>query len=119
MVSFLKKLFGGTEGTATGAVRSEPVEYKGLNVQAAPESEGDQWRLAGYIIQGSGEELMERKFLRADLFSSHDEASDFAIRKGKQIIDENDPTRIDGLGDVFLTHPQPFALCKTVHRLLH
>ncbi|MEM7426006.1 MAG: HlyU family transcriptional regulator [Pseudomonadota bacterium] len=91
MVSFLKKLFGGSGsggGGNAGPMRSEPIEYKGLMLQAAPEPEGDQWRLAGYVLKGDGEEQMERKFLRADLFSSQDEAIEFAIRKGKQIIDE-------------------------------
>ena len=91
MVGFLKKLFGGsTEGSggAQTPEREEPVEHKGLLVEAAPEPEGDQWRLAGFVCQLSGDDRMERKFLRADLFSSRDEACEFAVRKGKQIIDE-------------------------------
>lgn len=91
MVGFLKKLFGGSSGEAGGSAppaRGEPVEHKGLSVEAAPEPEGDQWRLAGYVCKGSGEDKMERKFLRADVFMSRDEACEFAVRKGKQIIDE-------------------------------
>ena len=92
MVGFLKKLFGGSSdgsGGAKAADREEPVEHKGLFVEAAPEPEGDQWRLAGYVSKSGGEDdRMERKFLRADLFSSRDEACEFAVRKGKQIIDE-------------------------------
>ena len=89
MVSFLKKLFGGS-GPDNGAPaeRGEPVEHQGFRVQPAPEPEGGQWRLAGYILSGSEDDLKEQKFIRADLFSSRDEASEFAIRKGKQIIDE-------------------------------
>ncbi len=89
MVSFLKKLFGGSgTGGSAPVDRDDPVEHGGFGIQAAPEPEGDQWRLAGYILQGSGEDRMERKFLRADLFGSRDEAAEFSVRKGKQIIDE-------------------------------
>jgi len=89
MVSFLKKLFGGSSpANGAPADRGEPVEHGGFRIQPAPEQEGSQWRLAGYILSGSEDNLREKKFVRADLFSSRDEASEFAIRKGKQIIDE-------------------------------
>lgn len=89
MVSFLKKLFGGS-GPDSGApaARDAPEDYQGFRIQAAPEPEGAQWRLAGYILSGSDDDQKEQKFIRADLFSSRDEASAFAVRKGKQIIDE-------------------------------
>ncbi|MGI9521470.1 MAG: HlyU family transcriptional regulator [Hyphomicrobiaceae bacterium] len=89
MFSFLKKLFGGSSPKdVTPATRGEPVEHDGFAIHAAPEPEGGQWRLAGYIVSGSKDGHMERRFLRADLFSSHDEATEFTIRKGRQIIDE-------------------------------
>ena len=89
MVSFLKKLFGGSSAdNGTPADRGEPVEHRGFRIQPAPEPEGGQWRLAGFISSGSDDNYKEQKFLRADLFASRDEASEFAIRKGKQIIDE-------------------------------
>lgn len=89
MVSFLKKLFGAlSPENGAPADRGEPVEHQGFKIQPAPEPEGGQWRLAGYILSGSQDNQKEQKFVRADRFSSHDEASEFAIRKGKQIIDE-------------------------------
>ncbi len=89
MVSFLKKLFGGASpANGAPAARGEPVEHQGFKIQPAPEPEGGQWRLVGYILSGSQDDQEEQKFVRADLFSSRDEASEFAIRKGKQIIDE-------------------------------
>ena len=89
MVSFLKKLFGGSSpDSGARADRGESIEHRGFRIQPAPEPEGGQWRLAGYILSGSEDNPMEQKFVRADLFPSHDEASDFALRKGKQIIDE-------------------------------
>lgn len=89
MVSFFKKLFGGESPEYAGSIaRDEAVEHKGFRIQAAPEPEGNQWRLAGYIISGSEDNSSEIKFIRADLFSSRDEASAVAVRKGRQIIDE-------------------------------
>ncbi len=92
-MGILSRLFGGSkssEGTggAGGPSRGEPVAYEGLTIEPAPEPAGDQWRLAGYIIDQNDDDLMERKFLRADTFSTRDEAEQFSVRKGQQIIDE-------------------------------
>lgn len=89
MISFLKKIFAapGSDSNAP-AERGEAVEYEGFKIQPAPEPEGGQWRLAGYILRTANGDQQERKFVRADLFPSRDEATDFAVRKGRQIIDE-------------------------------
>ena len=89
MASFLSRLFGSGSGDKEKpAERSDPVSYEGLTIRAAPEKAGDQWRLVGVIIKQGEEGEMERVFLRADTFPSREEAESFAIRKGKQIIDE-------------------------------
>lgn len=89
MASFLSKLFGGGgDGDPGTPQKGEPVSYEGLVIRAAPEKAGDQWRLAGVIIKSGDEGDLERFFLRADTFPSREEAESFAIRKGKQIIDE-------------------------------
>lgn len=89
MISFLKKIFAGPgSGSPAPVERGEPVEHQGFEIQPAPEPEGSQWRLAGYILSSSNGDQKERKFVRADLFPSRDDATDFAIRKGRQIIDE-------------------------------
>ncbi len=89
MVSFLKKLFGaGNSGASTEVMRGEPVAYNGYQIQPAPQSEGSQWRLAGYIRRGQDDSYEETMFVRADLFSSREEALEFAVRKGRQIVDE-------------------------------
>lgn len=91
MASFFSKLFGGAEKNPDGAAAPNPdkaVEYQELTIVPAPQSDGGQWRLAGEIIKGSGDEAQRHQFVRADTFSSRDEAEDFAIRKAKQIIDE-------------------------------
>lgn len=94
MASFLSRLFGGLTGkvpedTATPR-RGEAVDYEGFKICAAPDKADNQWRLAGVILKpGEGEdEDLERTFIRADLFSSREEAETYAIRKGQQIIDE-------------------------------
>jgi hypothetical protein len=93
MASFLSKLFGGGKSSDGGGApqRGEAVPYEGFLIHAAPERAGDQWRLAGVIVkQGAGEAGgdLERVFVRADNFASRDECESYAIRKGKQIIDE-------------------------------
>jgi hypothetical protein len=92
MPSFLSKLFGGGSGDGSErsapAARGKPVEYQGLHICAAPEPAGKQWRLAGVIVKESGDTTLERSFMRADTFSSREEAESFSIRKGQQIIDE-------------------------------
>jgi len=93
MASFLSKLLGGLTGGASKeaageAARGEAVAYEGLTIRAAPERAGSQWRLAGVIIKPGDDGDLERSFLRADTFASREEAESFAIRKAKQIIDE-------------------------------
>ncbi len=92
MKSIISRIFGdrSKKSTQEGAVaqRGEPVSYSGLIIRAAPERTGDQWRLAGVIIKQDGDRALERTYLRADTFSTREEAETFAVRKGKQIIDE-------------------------------
>jgi hypothetical protein len=51
--------------------------------------EGGQWRLAGTISKEIGGVAKEHKFIRADLFSSKDEAEQFAVIKAQLIIDQS------------------------------
>ena len=92
-MSFFKKLFGSSAPKEPEAPqKEEPVIYEGLSILAAPDkADNGQWRLSGYIVKsGEGDETpdMERFFLRADTFPSRDEAIEFTVRKGRQIIDE-------------------------------
>lgn len=93
MASFFKKLFGGGAAANDGgaAKRSDPVEYKGYFIEAAPLRQGEQWRLAGFIVKKDEAGDLEREFSRADTFPSHDDAVSFSQRKGQQIIDERGP----------------------------
>jgi hypothetical protein len=94
MAGFLSKLFGfGGGGDSTGSAgggskdRMERIgEYA---VYATPIKEGGQWRLSGRIENDAPEGLMVRRFIRADLFSSQDDAIETTFRKAKQIIDQH------------------------------
>ncbi|WP_282607286.1 HlyU family transcriptional regulator [Pelagibius sp. Alg239-R121] len=92
MASFLSRILGGLTGKPpednTAPQRSEAVDYEGLKIRAAPEKADNQWRLAGVIIKPGDDGDLERVFIRADLFSSREEAETYSIRKGQQIIDE-------------------------------
>ena len=86
-MSFLKKLFGG--GSESGnAAPAKTAEYKGFIIEARPYKEGGQFQLAGVIAKEIGGEHKEHKFVRADRFAGQDEAAEFALSKGRQIIDE-------------------------------
>jgi hypothetical protein len=85
-MSWLKKIFGGGEATpAVGATR----DHKGYTITAAPIKEGGQFRLAGVISKEIGGVVKEHRFVRADLFTSKDEAVQFAFLKGQLIIDQS------------------------------
>lgn len=94
MAGFLKKLFGGGSGGDGGAGASaEPAEaYGDCMIQAAPQSAGGAWRVAGIITKEVDGETLERPFVRADTFPGQDEAKSFSLVKAKQIIDQNGKT---------------------------
>ena len=89
-MSFLKKLFGLGDAPAadTPAAADAAVEYNGYAIEAAPFSEGGQFQTAGVIRKQIGGEMREHRFVRADRFPSRDAAADMALRKARQIIDE-------------------------------
>ncbi len=81
-MSFLKKLFGG--GAAAEAAPAKSLDHKGFAIAATPYKEGGQYQACG-VISKDGQ---EHRFVRADRFSSLDEAVEFSLAKGQQIIDE-------------------------------
>lgn len=91
MAGFLSKLFGLGGGSSAepsaGKQRMERIgEYA---VYATPMKEGGQWRLAGRIESETPDGVKVRKFIRADVFSSEDDAVETTFRKAKQIIDQH------------------------------
>jgi hypothetical protein len=87
-MSFFKKLFGGGGSTHKDDKPAKTAEHKGFTIEARPYSEGGQWQTAGVLWKDVDGVRKEHKFIRADRFQSSEEAADFALSKGKQIVDE-------------------------------
>jgi hypothetical protein len=88
-MSFWKSLFGGSpapEGPAA-AKAGVPEDYNGFTIRAAPFKNGAQFQAAGHIAKEVGGERKEHHFIRADFFSSVEEAERFSLNKARQIID--------------------------------
>lgn len=89
-MSFLKKLFGGGNGATpgSGAKPYAEIDYEGFKILATPMEEAGQFRVCALIRKESDGEVKEHKLIRADICSTKEEASDIAIRKARQMIDE-------------------------------
>lgn len=85
----LSMLSGGGEQEAKPAPAAEPQEHAGCKIFAEPVREGSQYRLAGRIEKAVDGQTLVRTFLRADMFTSLDDARECTFRKGQQIIDQN------------------------------
>lgn len=86
-MSFFKRLFGGN-GAAGPTPVGDAVQYNGYTIQATPYSEGGQYQTCGVVTKEGGAEKREHRFVRADRFPTAEDAAAHAIRKGKQLIDE-------------------------------
>lgn len=99
LFSRIGALFGGArQGQDGGRRDEETVVYKDLRICPAPIPEGGQWRLAAAIVKGTGDDAVEYDLVRADVFSSRDDAMNFAVRKAKQVIDEQGERLFTGQG---------------------
>ncbi|MCT8997205.1 HlyU family transcriptional regulator [Chelativorans intermedius] len=88
-MSFLKRLFGGAGEKGGGAKTvGQPAEHKGFTIRATPFQQDGQYQTCGVISKEIDGALKEHTFIRADRFPSADLAADQALRKGRQIIDE-------------------------------
>ena len=88
-MSFLKSLFGlGRPQADRPKASVKETEHKGFRIAAEPYQEGGQYQVAGVISKEIAGERKETRFVRADRFASADEAADFALLKGRQIVDE-------------------------------
>jgi hypothetical protein len=85
-MSFLSALFGRRDG-APSEKASEPVEYKGFIIRAAPFKSEGQYQTAGTIEREIGGLLKEHSFIRADAFASYEDAVTFTLGKARQMID--------------------------------
>jgi hypothetical protein len=88
-MSFWKKLFGGGSSEADGpAAPAKSVEYNGFTIRAAPYKSEGQYQTAGVVEKEIGGVAKEHKFIRADRFPSLDDAVEFSLTKGRQLVDE-------------------------------
>ena len=80
---------GGASAVPQAKPASEPEIYQDCQIFAEPIREGNQYRLAGRIVKTVDGAVLERSFIRADVFTSLEDAQSGAIRKAQQIIDQN------------------------------
>ena len=83
---------GGKSAESSVAPKGEPQLYGDCAIYAEPRKEGSQFRLAGRIEKTVGGEVLVRNFIRADVFSSSDDAIECTVRKAQQIIDQHGPS---------------------------
>ena len=84
-MSILSKLFGGGGGKSAAA---EPVAHEGFRIYPEPQNEGGQYRLQARIEKDVGGELRSHHLIRADVFTSADDAAEAAVAKAKMLIDQ-------------------------------
>lgn len=89
-MSFLKKLFGigGGENATDDAKPAGETEHKGFRILATPFKQDGQYQCCGVISKEIDGILKEHRFIRADRFSSQDDAVAVILNKGRQIVDE-------------------------------
>ena len=92
--NFLKSLLMGTAG-ARQTEPSEPIDYKGFAIEAAPINEDGKYRTAGYISGEVDGESRRIQFIRADQNADLQLAIDHSISKARQIIDEQGTKLLD------------------------
>jgi hypothetical protein len=87
-MSFWSALFGRRSAAASGTEKvSEPVEYNGFVIRAAPYKNNGHYQTAGTIEKVVGGVRMEHRFIRADAYASYEDAVNFTVNKARQIID--------------------------------
>lgn len=89
-MSLWTRLFGGgTPAEAGPAKPAAEAEHKGFTIRAEPyKAEGGQYQTAGTVLREVGGEIKEHRFVRADRFASLEDAAEFALMKGRQLVDE-------------------------------
>ena len=90
-MSFFKRLFGGGEATEADpgeAKTTAEIQHAGFTIRAQPYKAEGGYQTAGIVSNGEGEHKREHRFIRADRFPAIEDATDFALRKGRQLVDE-------------------------------
>lgn len=87
-MSFLKKLFGGGSSEEGAAEAGASVEHQGFTIRATPFKSEGQYQTAGVIEKEIDGVRKEHKFIRAERHASFEAAVDFALIKGRQIVEQ-------------------------------
>jgi len=87
-MSFWKSLFGGKGADTSGPKTVGAAEHKGFRIEAQPYAEGGQYQAAGVISKEIDGEVKTHRFVRADRFPTIEDAAEFVLMKGRQIIDQ-------------------------------
>lgn len=84
------KLFGGggKEATPGEAAPGEATEYNGYRIRPAAFKADGQFQTAGVIEKDFADGMKTHRFIRAEKHGSAEEAANFSISKGRQIIDQ-------------------------------
>ena len=82
-MAFWSKWF--SSSSETQAASDKILEYNGFMIEARPYKDGGQWQLAGRISKNG----KVHDFVRADKFTSKDEAVDIALSKARLIVDQS------------------------------
>jgi hypothetical protein len=90
-MSLWKSLFGGgkSSSTASGPAKAHAtIEHKGYRIEAQPYLDSGQYQVAGAVSREVDGAMREHTFIRADRFATIEEASDVALMKGRQLVDQ-------------------------------
>ena len=88
LTGFLRNLFGAGAPGAGDQDAANTVEYNGYLIRPAARRQGSQWLTVGVISKAFDADVKEQHFIRADTYSSKQDADACAITKARQIIDE-------------------------------
>ena len=88
-MSFLKKLFGGSDG---GGATAQAEDYNGYLIFASPQSDGKGHRICARIEKEIDGEVKTHTMIRADVCQSAEEAERLSTLKAKALIDQQGDT---------------------------
>lgn len=85
-MALFSRLFGGGGGGKPATV--DAIDYEGFRIIPDPIAEEGQFRLAARIEMDIDGETKSHHLIRADVIRNRGEAVDAAIRKARQMIDQ-------------------------------